>query len=95
MTREESLLKIGELVAYARTQGWDDIYTDAFKALEQEPILDKIRAEIEQFAKNPDFGDLSLGASCGAMKAIEIIDKYKAESEEMNDRSTENTSLHS
>ena len=41
--------------------------------------LDKIRDEIEQFAKNPDFGDLSIGASCGAMKAIEIIDMYKAE----------------
>ena len=51
------------------------------KPLEQKPILDKIRAEIEQFAKNPDFGDLSLGASCGAMKAIEIINKYMAENE--------------
>ena len=43
---------------------------------------DKIRTEIEQFAKNPDFGDLSLGASCGAMRALEIIDKYKAEESE-------------
>ena len=53
-----------------------------FHCRPKEPILDKIRAEIEQFAKNPDFGDLSLGASCGAMKAIEIINKYKAESED-------------
>ena len=40
-------------------------------------VLDNIRAEIEQFVKNPNFGDLSIGASCGAMKAIEIINKYK------------------
>ena len=40
-------------------------------------VLDKIRAEIEQFAENPNFGDLSLGASCGAMKAIDIINKYR------------------
>lgn len=45
-------------------------------------VLDKIRAEIEQFAKNPDFGDLSLGASCGAMRALEIINKYIAEGSE-------------
>ena len=44
--------------------------------------LDKIRSEIEQFAKNPNFGDLSLGASCGAMKALEIIDKYMEERSE-------------
>ena len=41
-------------------------------------VLDKIRAEIEQFARNPNFGDLSLGASCGAIKALEIIDKYRS-----------------
>lgn len=35
MTREEAILKIGELVAYARTQGWDDVYTDAFKIKEE------------------------------------------------------------
>ena len=54
------------------------------KVIKQEvnTVLDKIRAEIEQFAENPNFGDLSLGVSCGVMKAIEIIDKYKAESEE-------------
>ena len=36
MTKEEALIKIGELVVYARAQGWDDDYTDAFKTLEQE-----------------------------------------------------------
>lgn len=44
-------------------------------------VLEKISAEIGKFAENPNFGDLSLGASCGAMKAIEIINKYITESE--------------
>lgn len=44
-------------------------------------VLDKIRSEIMEFAKNPNFGDLSIGVSCGAMKALEIIDKYREESE--------------
>jgi hypothetical protein len=48
----------------------------------EKDVLCNIRAEIEQFAKNPNFGDLSLGASCGAMKAIEIINKYMAEGSE-------------
>ena len=44
-------------------------------------VLDKIRSEIGKFAENPNFGDLSLGARCGAIKAIEIIDKYRKEQE--------------
>lgn len=51
----------------------------AIKALEQESILDEIRAEIEndwQFKKYP-----SSPFSCGLRRAIEIIDKYKVESE--------------
>ena len=50
---------------------------DAIKALEQEPILDKIRAEIERlhyhpkldFIKNDDVVDMTL----------DVIDKYRAE----------------
>ncbi len=48
--------------------------------LEQEPVIDKIRAEIEndwQLKKYP-----SSPFACGLRRAIEIIDKYKAESEE-------------
>lgn len=55
-----------------------------FKALPsvipQEPILDKIRAEIEkdwQLKKYP-----SSPFSCGLKRAIEVIDKYKAERED-------------
>ena len=42
MTREEAINKIGELVVYARTQGWDDDYTEAFDVLQQEPCEDAI-----------------------------------------------------
>ncbi len=47
--------------------------------LEQEPILDKIRAEIEQIIgeQNLDDYDFCSGLIC----ARKIIDKYKAESE--------------
>ena len=47
---------------------------------EQEPILDKIRAEIEQIAKDYDkFADYRRVR--GLWIALKIIDKYKAESE--------------
>lgn len=65
---------VGHDAGATASGGWIPLH---FTECNQESILDKIRAEIEQFAKNPDFGDLSLGASCGAMKAIEIINKYK------------------
>ena len=50
------------------------------RELEQEPVLDKIRAEIEQNAdrlKDSLYGD-------GLRHALEIIDKYRAESGETN-----------
>ena len=46
------------------------------KALEQEPILDKIRAEIEQM-NNLDYVE-----PVTVHEILQIIDKYKAESEE-------------
>ena len=58
-------------------------YIDAIKALEQEPVLNKIRAEIEQ--EQDDFmddDDYDEGVRFGLMLAYQIIDKYKAESEE-------------
>ena len=50
---------------------------------EQEPILDKIRAEISDFEEevfnrpNTDYSDYAAVRHC-----LEIIDKYKAESED-------------
>ena len=44
-------------------------------------VLDKIRAEIEELAKPNEFGGRGNGKSVryGLCKALEIIDKYKAE----------------
>ena len=58
----------------------------AIKALEQELILDKMRAEIEQEynrlgATRAD-ETLELGECLGLKMSLKIIDKYKAESEE-------------
>ena len=50
-------------------------------ALEQEPILDKIRAEIEALSNaNPSYWHS--GDMVEREDVLEIIDKYKAESEE-------------
>ena len=74
MTREEAKEAVKE--AYGNSEYTDEI----IQALEQEPILDKIRAEIERlhyhpkldFIKNDEIVDM----------VLDIIDKYNAESEE-------------
>ena len=70
MTREEAKDYIREWCPYDRQE-------EIIKALEQEPVLDKIRAEILQMPT------ISLNAN-DIYKAdvLAIIDKYKAESEE-------------
>ena len=58
----------------------DEALNMAIDALEQQPILDKIRAEIERersFQRAMDEYDIATGLR----KALEIIDNYKAESE--------------
>ena len=48
-----------------------------------EPYLNKIRAEIEQeYTKFRNRSDIWNERACGIGVALEIIDKYKAESEE-------------
>lgn len=57
----------------------------AFKALEErDELLDKIRAEIKQKARPNELGGRGNGKSIryGLCMALEIIDKYKTESEE-------------
>jgi hypothetical protein len=49
----------------------------AIKALEQEPILDKIRAEIEQIEINGHIRDVECFRA-GINVALNVIDKYKA-----------------
>ena len=56
-----------------------EVINKAIKALEQEPVLDKIRAEIEEIrqrAKTYTIDPCDLVGDC-----LDIIDKYKAESE--------------
>ena len=48
---------------YPHINDMDDIiecikYADSVQPKPKTDVLDKIRAEIEQFAKNPDFGDM-------------------------------------
>ena len=50
----------------------------AIKALEQEDVLDKIRAEIEQIT---DTMGVSYNQYVSKIDVLQIIDKYKAESE--------------
>lgn len=75
------------------SDGWDDTTNVtacnmAIKALEQEPILDKVRAEIERYKSTIDNSiiDNSMLEEIEGMKeaythCLDIIDKYKAESE--------------
>ena len=80
MTKEEAvkILKSCEIVA--TTCDMKD-YTEAMemsiKALEQEIVLDKIKAEIEQIADEEQKHDEKW--AIGLRYAVKIIDKYKAE----------------
>ena len=38
--------------------------------------IDAINTEIEELAKHPAFGDLSVGVSCGAVRCLEIVNKH-------------------
>lgn len=91
MTREEALETLKEnlcaICAYGsqNMMSCDIKYCDnreAIKALEQEPLLDKIKIEIAdiycgQYCEN------SLTPYAVREKALEIIDKYRSESEEI------------
>lgn len=82
MTREEAKGNLRHAIR------WNDIPKKealdmAIKALEQEPILDKIRAEIEHVKDNPLFGMVSNDTMLEVV--LEIIDKYKAGSEDLGD----------
>ena len=68
------------------TIGDEDIkaFKMAIKALEQEPILDKIRAEIDEhieYNKRMNY----MGLVGGLLLAKAVLDKYKTESEEAAD----------
>ncbi|MDT3387634.1 MAG: hypothetical protein LIR46_07750 [Bacteroidota bacterium] len=80
MTRKEAIeyLKDERFDAVCDTKytaEWVDVLDIAIKALEQEPVLNKIRAEIEKLP-------IAFTSSMEMKKdCLEIIDKYKTESE--------------
>ena len=85
MTREEILEGLYEIKNWkcngdAKTH---EVVTETIKILEQEPVLNKIRAEIEETYMNVTYQEnKDRQATWGLRKALEIIDKYRAESEE-------------
>lgn len=84
MTKEEAIevleqrMCCRECVADCTCKECEEAFEMAIKALEQEPILEKIRAEIEHekigYPPSADYYK-------AIMKALRIIDKYKAENE--------------
>ena len=65
-----------------------DACEDAITALKQYPVLDKVRAELEQIINGyEEMGELPYEISpvYGLHYAIQIIDKYRAESEDLGD----------
>lgn len=90
MTREEAI----EFIAQSVKSDVDmAMVADALKALEQEPILDKISAEIAEYGsiwveykitgrRDKDIEQLVSDVLSQAKKQVlDVIDKYKAESE--------------
>lgn len=83
MTREEAINHLKTVAKSAIDSGYDSAVVDAVsmarEALEQESILDKIRAEIEQKCC------ITVGSenepAITLYDVFQIIDKYKAESE--------------
>jgi hypothetical protein len=82
-----------ECLVTEMTIGDEDIkaFKMAIEVLEQEPILDKIRTEIENHCSLAKENHCIYCPYCssllGVKKILEIIDKYKAESEGQNDKS--------
>jgi allophanate hydrolase subunit 1 len=80
MTREEAI----EFIAQSVKSDVDMAkVADAIKALEQKPVLDKLRAEIAEldvYYDNDYFSD-NRDAMFKCNDVLQIIDKHKAESE--------------
>lgn len=88
MTRENAILCLKGIKNYGRDtfteqSDWQESLDMAIKALEQEPILDKIREEIEQLRLHKAQFITNDNKVCiDSQEVLNIIDKYKAEQEE-------------
>ena len=81
MTREEAIRTVeGCLTDYFPIEDCGEV-EKIIKALKQEPILDKIKAKIEQSCCTPN-NDYDHGRNYGLYMATQIIDKYKVENED-------------
>ena len=80
MTREEAIRRLEDLQRlYLGNEKFTvdiEAIGIAIKALEQEDVLDKIRAEIEQIT---DTVGVSYNQYVSKIDVLQIIDKYKAE----------------
>ena len=80
MTKEEAKIYIGELKAYAKSKGWDEEYQVAcdmaMNDMEQENIIDKVRAEITDYQKDAFYSD---DVMMPKKMVLGIIDKHKAD----------------
>ena len=89
MTREDYINNLQSMIDDAENMGLYDEDVEslqvAIKALEQEPILDKIRAEITNIPITDTDGNNNnwyREPQAIIKDVLRIIDKYKAESEE-------------
>ena len=78
MTREEAIAFFRDMNEC--TYGNLEAVNMAIKALEQQLVLDKIRAEIRHFMFEINPSSSESDYACNYM--LDIIDKYKAESED-------------
>ena len=85
MTREEAIKELEFLSSCSYVDEFEPTEEEALKmaikALKQEPILDKIRAEIEQNAYPIVHGVNNHEKGMTLYGILQVIDKYKAESE--------------
>ncbi len=88
MTREELLQQLDGIVPKNPKSEWSKyqrkIVNEAIKAFEQEPILDRVRAEILEKCFNVPYKNQAFSYGLNVVKwsdVREILDKYKAESE--------------
>ena len=89
MTREEAIKVIRKMLAYTDLSVRANLTSDmveacrlAIKALEQEPILDKIRAEIERQEKwlmDAGYNAYNVDIAFSSIKLV--VNKYKTELE--------------